>query len=166
MKIKDFYISEELNALTVQDIHTLQSLCDYEIENFLFLGVPKYLSGTAMHSKYINDIAYNKLCKIILSIVQEHYSAKFFIHKSWFNICKKDSIEWNWHSHPDCDIVVNYFLKNKDDNCGTLFQSDNNVIQKGGKENTFICFPPDIIHKTPCWPGYDRYTITYQLNFE
>lgn len=164
--------------ITELDISEMVTIADYEIANFLVETVPWYQTCSDMHVKYRNNQTLQKILDVFQNYVDKVHKDLIII-SCWFNVCKENSTGWSWHDHlhgfvdklnrtieneRDCDLVLNYFLKNTDNN-GTWFRtSTGEEIQIGGKDNSILIFAPSIIHKTPLWAGKTRYTLTCEYS--
>jgi hypothetical protein len=172
-------ISEiQTQEITEIERSALVEIADYEIEHFLVTTVPRYQSCSDMHIKYSSNKPFKKVINTFQLYVDSLYE-NLKIISAWFNVCKEDSSGWAWHDHlvgsvdiynrslkdeRDCDLVLNYFLKNTDNN-GTWFKtSDGKEVQIGGKENSILLFDPSLVHKTPFYTGSTRYTLTCEYS--
>ena len=86
---------------------------------------------------------------------------EYVIHKCWVNLSYGDHI--SWHSHPECDKNIVYYLKNKS-NIGTMFKKEGCKVEiKKGLENSLIIFDSNIIHAIPPHLPEERYSIAIDI---
>jgi hypothetical protein len=68
-----------------------------------------------------------------------------------------------WHQHPDADLSLVYYLKNKS-NMGTMFkESDTKVTIKECPQNSLLTFDSKLIHSSPLHLPEERYSIAIDV---
>tara|TARA_R100001163_G_C4935280_1_gene109439 strand:- start:116 stop:568 length:453 start_codon:yes stop_codon:yes gene_type:complete len=86
---------------------------------------------------------------------------KYGIQKCWGNHTVGDYL--CWHSHPNCDLSLVYYLQNKSE-IGTVFKKDNfNVYVSKCPENSLLIFDSNQVHSVPYHLKEDRYSIAFDL---
>ena len=98
--------------------------------------------------------------KILLDKIKP-FIKNYIIQKCWVNFSYGDFI--CWHSHPDCDKSIVYYLKNKS-NIGTMFKKEGHKVEVSkGLENSLLIFNSNITHSVPCHLPEERCSIAFDL---
>jgi hypothetical protein len=148
-------------VFTNNEIEEVVNLCDYEVDTFLCQDVPKYQSSSEMHLKYLKHRTFKKLLDVVDSGAKR-INNNYKMTKCWFNVSRKDSNGWQWHTHPT-KLTAVFYLKNTHGN-GTIFNKNGDIVQNLGLENTIEYFDPVIPHTIdPAWKGQDRYTVAFDF---
>jgi len=101
-----------------------------------------------------------KELKIFLNKIKP-YITGYKIVKCWANYSNGDFL--NWHDHPDSDISMVYYLKNKS-KIGTIFKlKGTKVMVTKCKENSISIFDSRLIHSVPCHLPEERYILSLDL---
>ena len=96
----------------------------------------------------------------LLKTIKKHLKG-YTIQKCWSNFSEGNYIAW--HSHPDCDISMVYYLKNKSD-IGTVFKKQGSEVDvKKCPENSLLIFNSKLVHSVPYHLKEERYSITFDL---
>jgi hypothetical protein len=152
------------NVLSETEIEEIVNLCDYEVDNFLCVhpNVPKYQSYSDMHKKYKKHLTFKKVIDSAI-LGAKDIDPSVNLTQCWFNVSRKDSTGWCWHTHPFKYAAV-FYLKNTLNN-GTMFNINGHYIKNKGTENTIEYFDSSILHSIdPEWKGMDRYTIAFDFD--
>jgi len=96
----------------------------------------------------------------LLRTIKKHLKG-YTIQKCWANFSEGNYM--NWHAHPECDISMVYYLKNKSD-IGTVFKKQGlGVNVKKCPENSLLIFNSKLVHSVPYHLKEDRYSIAFDL---
>jgi hypothetical protein len=102
----------------------------------------------------------NKELKTFLSKI------KLIIHGYQIKSCwvnKLTGEDLCWHQHPNVDLSLVYYLKNKS-NIGTMFKkSETKVIIKKCPQNSLLTFDSNLIHSSPLHLPEERYSIAIDV---
>ena len=102
---------------------------------------------------------YKEIMPLLKTI--KKYLKGYTIQKCWANFSEGNYM--GWHTHPECDIGMVYYLKNKSD-IGTVFKKQGlEVDVKKCPENSLLIFNSKLVHSIPYHLKKERYSITFNL---
>jgi hypothetical protein len=157
-------IFTQKDILKSEERSELKHLMIKEIAEALDTSVARYQSQGPQQHKHPTCISLQTLCKKIETVASELMNKPMAINNCWFVICKEDS-DFEFHHHSPEIMSVVYYLENCNNN-GTIFETQYTKLQVLSEDNTAIFFESDIMHCTPKWPGQDRYSIAFDLEFK